>query len=112
MGTKKITKELTEYIKRVKERIDPEKIILYGSFARGEAKDGSDIDLIVISKFKKIPLKRRFEILYDLHEGLRDNFDFHVYDVTPKQYEKSKPNTIFDDIKRDGKILYQKSKSE
>jgi predicted nucleotidyltransferase len=49
-----------------------ETIILYGSYAKNNARLGSDIDLIVISKsFKNMSLSRRMEILtdaiYDVH---------------------------------------------
>lgn len=39
---------LSEIISRVVEVADPERIILFGSAARGEMKPGSDLDLLVI----------------------------------------------------------------
>lgn len=42
----------------------PEQIYLYGSYARGMALEGSDIDLIVISRdFSLLNLRERLEIL-------------------------------------------------
>ena len=108
MDRKKIKKELDIYIYRVKKHVDPEKIILFGSFARGEASSWSDIDILVISKFKGIPSKKRFDILYDLNNGLIHDHDIHAYDITPKEYEQAKPWTIFSDIKKEGIILYEK----
>ena len=44
--------------------IKPEKIILYGSYAKGSPRQDSDIDLIVISEdFKNLNLRERLEIL-------------------------------------------------
>lgn len=108
MDREKIKKELTTYIARVKKNIDPEKVILFGSFARGEATEWSDIDILVVSKFKGISAKRRFDTLYDLHADLIRNHDIHAYGVTPQEYENAKPWTIFSDIKREGVVLYQK----
>ena len=44
--------------------INPQRTILYGSYARGEQKEYSDIDVIVISDdFKDLNLRERLEIL-------------------------------------------------
>ncbi|HOR42540.1 MAG TPA: nucleotidyltransferase domain-containing protein [Atribacterota bacterium] len=65
----KTRQEITRIIERYKKelekyKIHPEKVILYGSYAREDAREDSDIDLIVISKdFKKMNLRERLEIL-------------------------------------------------
>jgi len=50
--------EISEKINRIKEIIvenyHPDKIILFGSCARGDADEQSDIDILVISDGKKI----------------------------------------------------------
>ncbi len=44
--------------------INPQRTILYGSYARGDQKEYSDIDIIVISDdFKDMNLRERLEIL-------------------------------------------------
>lgn len=44
--------------------IKPEKIVLYGSFAKGHPREDSDIDLIVISDdFKSMNIRERLETL-------------------------------------------------
>src|SRR6056297_2772559 len=51
-------KELEKY------HIHTERIILYGSYAKGDAREDSDIDLVVIaSDFKNMNLRERLEIL-------------------------------------------------
>ena len=35
-------------VERIAERFDPERILLFGSRARGDAKDWSDVDLLVV----------------------------------------------------------------
>jgi predicted nucleotidyltransferase len=46
LRTEKITPELIEYIvEKIVRKIQPEKIILYGSYARGDFHKDSDIDL-------------------------------------------------------------------
>jgi uncharacterized protein len=54
----KFKKELEKY------HIHPERIILYGSYAKGNAREDSDIDLVVVSSdFKNMNLRERLEIL-------------------------------------------------
>jgi predicted nucleotidyltransferase len=44
--------------------IQPERVLLYGSQARGTAREGSDIDLIIISDdWKKYNRRQRLELL-------------------------------------------------
>lgn len=52
----KINKAITEYINALKKEIPVERAVLYGSYAKGNAKKDSDIDLAIISStFGKNP---------------------------------------------------------
>ncbi len=42
--------KLDEIVRRIVEAVDPEKIILFGSAARGEAGPHSDLDLLVVTE--------------------------------------------------------------
>lgn len=107
MGRKKINKEITEYILRLKKAINPKKVILFGSFARGEATEWSDIDILVVANFSKTSSNKRFDILYDLHEGLIKEHDIHAYGVTPKEFDDVKEWSILNDVKKEGIVLYK-----
>jgi predicted nucleotidyltransferase len=48
----KIYEKLNIFIQRLKKNFPIEQIYLYGSFARGEIHEGSDIDLIIVGNFK------------------------------------------------------------
>ncbi|MCD6219770.1 nucleotidyltransferase domain-containing protein [Candidatus Calescamantes bacterium] len=63
--TQKIKKIIERYKKELRKiGIIPQKIILYGSYAKGCPREDSDIDLIVISEnFKGMNLRERLEIL-------------------------------------------------
>lgn len=108
MGIKKIEKPLMKYVEKVKKTLDPKAVILYGSWARNNATDWSDIDILVLSEFENMSAEKRFEILYNLHNGINTNHDFHVYGVTPNEYKLAKPWTIFEEIKKEGIVLYSK----
>ena len=52
----KIYEQLTEFAHILKSRHKVKKIYLYGSFARGDFHEGSDIDLIIVGEFEgKMP---------------------------------------------------------
>lgn len=60
-----INRIISQYIEKLKELgINVTKAIIYGSYATGQAKEDSDIDLIIISEdFKKMSIRERLEIL-------------------------------------------------
>ncbi|PIY69102.1 hypothetical protein COY90_02440 [Candidatus Roizmanbacteria bacterium CG_4_10_14_0_8_um_filter_39_9] len=107
MGANKIQNEIKQYIQRLKKTINPESVILFGSFARGEATEWSDIDLLAIADYKT-KQDKRFDELYKLREGLVKKHDINVFGLTKKEFEKSKPWSIFADVKREGVVIYQK----
>ncbi len=65
----KTKQEIKTIIERYKEElkklgITPSRVILYGSYAKGNPREDSDIDLIVISDdFKPLNLRERLEVL-------------------------------------------------
>ncbi len=65
----KTTPELKQIIKRYRAQLEkmgirPARILLYGSQAAGTAREGSDVDLIVISSdWKKYNHRERLELL-------------------------------------------------
>ena len=64
-GRQKIKRIIEKYKEELKILgINAEKIILYGSYAKGNARQDSDIDLIIISEdFKNLNLRERLEVL-------------------------------------------------
>jgi predicted nucleotidyltransferase len=59
-----IEKYRKEALPRLMEEFKPDKVILFGSRAKGNAQKSSDIDLIVISPyFKGIPFLRRMPLV-------------------------------------------------
>ena len=52
MDRKTIKQPLNQFVKKIVKTIDPDRIILYGSFARGNASTWSDIDIAVVGSKK------------------------------------------------------------
>jgi predicted nucleotidyltransferase len=83
-----------------------ERILLYGSYAEGTQREGSDIDLVVISRdlgrFK--PLER-LEYLSKISWSIPAPLEIVGY--TPEELEGKAGNSIFwDEILRTGRELY------
>ena len=60
---------LKEFVKRVKEKYGDkvEKIILFGSYARGKVREESDIDMLIITKTEDFKMRREIAgIAFDL----------------------------------------------
>ncbi len=84
----------------------PEKIILFGSMARGDADEYSDIDLIVIKDTEERFVRRLVEITAFI--PLDIGVDVLVY--TPKELEnmQAEGNPFIEQALKEGKVLYEK----
>jgi predicted nucleotidyltransferase len=81
------------------------KIILYGSWARGEANENSDIDIAVVLDGKINPSKE-IERMIGLITELNLKYDvlISVYPVSLKDYMKVKSPLLMN-IKKEGKEI-------
>ena len=105
-----IEKPPIEYIVRtIAERFHPERIILFGSYARGDAGPDSDVDIFVEMESALKPPERAVEI--DRTFGLRQwAMDVLVY--TPEEVRRLRPvnGTLLQVIEKEGKVLYERSR--
>ena len=104
-------KLINDSIEKIKARIvkhfQPEKIILFGSYAYGIPKENSDIDLLVIKESDLPKHKRITEIL----SILRD-FDVGIEPIvyTPEEVEewKNVSHAFVTSIMNKGKVIYER----
>ena len=54
--------EISAFAKAIRSEMDVDRIILFGSFPRGDFNEGSDIDLLIVGNFKERFHKRFSEI--------------------------------------------------
>jgi len=105
-GTGKI---LAQFIKETKKRISVQKIILFGSHAKGTAGRFSDIDIAVISpSFARMNELRRIKLLLDCAHRIKYNLpvDMETFGYTPEEYENAGYFDFLGVIKNTGKIIY------
>jgi len=99
-----------EKIPEIKEKIireiDPEKIILFGSYAWGKPTDDSDVDLFIIKKSRDSRLTRQMNLSEKMW-GSGVPMDLLVY--TPEEVQKrlDLEDPFIEYILTKGKVLYQ-----
>jgi predicted nucleotidyltransferase len=106
--------EVKEYIQTltstIVEKINPEKVILFGSYAYGNPTFKSDIDLLVILKDSPLSRTERTGLLYNEMKDYYTNFsiDFIVYtELEVNKWANAELAFITSVIKK-GKILYER----
>lgn len=98
--------QVIDYVTRsIIERFHPERIILFGSQARGDARRDSDLDLCVVMETSERPVQRSIAVasIFKLPSW---PMDIVVY--TPQEYEERRHmrGTFVNTIDREGKVLY------
>jgi predicted nucleotidyltransferase len=83
--------------------IKPQRIVLYGSYATGADKKGSDIDVVVISSdFATKSYWERIDLLADV---LYEIFaPVEAVAMTPDEWDRSESFVV--DFAREGEVLY------
>jgi predicted nucleotidyltransferase len=95
---------IDDIVRRVVEVAQPDKIILFGSAARGEVSPNSDVDLLVVKRGAH-RLKLMAAIYRNLH-GVKAAVDVIV--VTPDDVERYRDShcLVICPALREGKVVY------
>jgi HEPN domain-containing protein/predicted nucleotidyltransferase len=98
---------LQEIVDRVVQGYSPDRIIVFGSRAAGEARDDSDLDLLIVKETHDRPLERRISVerlLLDRSIAL----DIHVY--TPEEMRRlfSLSDPFVEEVLEKGKVIYMR----
>src|SRR5437867_5862601 len=98
---------LAEIVRRLVEAVDPDRIILFGSRARGNFRPDSDVDLLLI-KPSAAPAHRRVIPAYQAMVGLLVPTD--ILWRTPEEIEEwsQVPSHFTTRALREGRVLYEK----
>lgn len=99
-------KQIDTIIQKIVEHYQPEKIILFGSYATGNVDNDSDLDLCIIKQTKQSFMQRSLEVRKILRP--KDTpMDILVF--TPREYEEKKSwtNHIAYFAHKYGKVQYE-----
>lgn len=101
---KKLERELRRIVRRLKV-LGAEKIILFGSYARGRTDAFTDLDLIVIMRTEAPYLARTAYVYRQL--APRVAADILVY--TPAEWEQMQARPFIKKALAEGRVLYEKA---
>lgn len=95
-----------EVIRKIVEKFSPRLIVVFGSVARGEARDGSDLDPFIVMDTPLSYYRRAPEVRRSL---LKVPLPMDILVVTPEEYECHKDDrmSFMTEILRTGKIVYE-----
>ena len=106
-NTKRTTVQahIDRMVKRIVKKYHPQRVILFGSHARGDAGPDSDVDLLVVMEFDGSVRDKRLAIRQTLHD-IPVPVDVIVTSPEDFAWRKDVVGTIEWPAAREGKVLY------
>ena len=112
-GKRSLSIKIGEVVKNLLEQkgINPSKIVLFGSYAKNTETEGSDIDLIIVSRaFRDKSLFERVQLTTGIGRTLvkmfRKPFDLMFY--SDVEWDQSR-SLVIDAARQEGRVLHGKS---
>ncbi|BCT69558.1 nucleotidyltransferase domain-containing protein [Nitrosospira sp. NRS527] len=98
--------EIARLVERIVARVQPEKVIVFGSYAKGTATIMSDLDVLVI-KDTHLPMQLRKDALVPILSNVLIRVDLHLY--TPEEVEEygREQFSFLNSVLTSGKVLYE-----
>ena len=97
------------FVNDVINRFNPERVILFGSNASGNATPDSDVDILVVMDFKSRPHQQAFKI----RRTIKRSFPLDLLVRRPADIDRRLRlgDFFIKEIMREGKVLYEKTRS-
>lgn len=105
MTKRELQRTIDRMVGRIVEQFHPDRVILFGSHARGTAGPDSDVNLPVLMPVAGSKREKQLEVRRAMHE-FKVSKDIIV--TTPEDFEwrKEIPGTIEQPASREGKVVY------
>ncbi len=98
-----IIKKAIEYLLR---KIRVSQAVLFGSHARGEADQWSDVDLAVVSPdFARMSHEKIMDLLIEVAIKVDRSVEIRPY--TPSDFKEARPTNFLGHILAEGKVVYK-----
>ena len=101
---------LDRMVQAIVDEVDPEQVILFGSRGRGEERENSDVDLIVVEAEPFGPGRSRHKELVRLYHalaGFHVPADILIYSHEDVAYWRDSLNHVLARALREGKVLHE-----
>mgnify|MGYP001570522130 CR=1 FL=1 len=102
-------KEVKRLAEKIKNDYQPEKIFIFGSFAKGKINPDSDVDFFIIKKTAKPRRERQREVARLLLDR-RIAVDVLIFTPREAASRKAMGDNFIIDILKTGKLIYAKRK--
>lgn len=106
----RIRTAIEQVVELLRVRYQPERIVLFGSWAYGEPSAESDVDVLIIKQTKQ-PFHRRWAQVYQLVQPVVKGIDFSPFVMTPEEVAQRQRahDPFLEDILTRGETLYAAS---
>jgi predicted nucleotidyltransferase len=96
---------IRRYARAIAEAFDPDKIILFGSFAYGTPHEDSDVDLLVV-----MPARNQLDQAYRIRRAVRAPFPMDLIVRTPAKLRRrlKEGESFLTEVLSRGKVLHEK----
>ncbi|MEM3565710.1 MAG: nucleotidyltransferase domain-containing protein [Candidatus Bathyarchaeia archaeon] len=103
--SEEVFEKIKAYVNAVVKRLNPQLVVLFGSFATGDINEGSDVDILVVADFKEGFLER----IGTLMELNTFGIPIEPLGYTPEEFEdmKRRKTPFILEVLEKGKILYK-----
>ncbi len=99
---------LPEMVRRIVAKANPQRVVLFGSRARGNARANSDFDLLLIIESRE-PRYRRCASLYTALADLPAEVELVAYTPAEVKEWSAVPAAFITTALREGKVLYERT---
>ena len=100
MDKEAVIEKLNEYVNLVREHFPVQKVILFGSYAKGTAREYSDIDVaVIVDKIDDI-LESEYK-LYELRRDIDEMIEPLIFEANG-----SDPSGFLEEIQKTGEVIY------
>jgi len=98
--------EIKDKVKTIAEKFEPDKIILFGSYAAGNPTSDSDVDLLIIMDTQR----STWNLAVEISSTLKHSFPMDILVRTPQEIARRLQYGDFfiQDIMEKGKVLYER----
>lgn len=100
--------EIKSFVKRLVQEFSPERVILFGSCARGVPGRNSDVDLLVVMNCRKNPIDQAVEIRWRIPRAFP--LDLLVRRPAEIRRRLTRGDSFIGSVMREGRVLYERKR--